>query len=223
MSTTDVRNPVHVYHEGFPISPLNVGSQWIVVILESARGRAALFRSLSPRTLLLLARTCHKARDAVREYMAQAFDINATLSRFFDDPIGFRCIQARTGTLIAGSVALQFFDRTFYPSSDLDLYVYPQHRREVGLWLIQMGYHFSPSRGQDRNFGVSVVKSIPNSGLPYCMPGVSAIYTFHHNSLLECLKVQIIVAQYTPMEVILGFHSSESRFSPCNIALHVCL
>lgn len=156
----------------------------------------------------------------VTEYIKDAFSVHTTLVRFFPDPSGFRSLQARTGTLISGSVALQFFDRAFYPTSDLDLYVHSKHRREVGLWLLSMGYTFTPSRGQDSHFDTAVLSPYQRKGLHYVMPGVLAIFTFHRRVFNKSLKAQIIVACRAPMEVVLGFHSSKSarELSACRVA-----
>lgn len=59
-------------------------------------------------------------------------------------------MQARLAILISGSNALQFLDSTFYPESDLDLYVWEDSVEEVGHWLMEHeGYSFAPSRDQD--------------------------------------------------------------------------
>ncbi|EIW56989.1 uncharacterized protein TRAVEDRAFT_81046, partial [Trametes versicolor FP-101664 SS1] len=163
---------------------------------------------LSPQDFLRLYRTCRLARDVVATFIKVAFDVNATLKRFVPDPLAFRSLQARTGTLISGSIALQFFDRAVYPESDLDLYVHSQHRREVGMWLLSMGYTFFPSRRQDPRFKTTVLNAEQSRGLHYVMPGVSAIYTFRRQVGEQHLKVQIIVARRAPMEVVLGFHST---------------
>ncbi|KAJ8454788.1 hypothetical protein ONZ51_g12827 [Trametes cubensis] len=128
-----------------------------VTILELAGPRAVLLSFLTPRALLLLSRTSSKVREHVLAYMKEAFDINRTLRRFLPDPIEFCCLQARTGTLVSGSVALQFFDRTYYPSSDLDLYVYPSCRREVGIWLLSQGFTFSSRSPQHLCFSIAVL------------------------------------------------------------------
>ena len=98
-----------------------------------------IFMCLTPLESLRLARTCQLARDAVHAFLKRTFDINRSLLRFFLDPISFRSMQARTGTLISGSFALQFFDRTFYPDSDLDLYLYDGKEQEVTVWMEQIG------------------------------------------------------------------------------------
>ncbi|OJT15482.1 hypothetical protein TRAPUB_7353 [Trametes pubescens] len=205
-----------------------------------------IFDAVSAATLLRLARTCRAARAATAAYTRLAFNIDRLLARFFPSPPlppapaphahararAFRGMQARTGTLISGSSALQFFDRTVYPESDLDLYVHAKHRREVGRWLIEEGYAFAPTEHQDPRFEVEIVHGMTTreDGI-YSMPGVAAILTFTkpvpravHRFVEEesdeqldvqleerephPLKVQIIVAKNTPMEAILAFHST---------------
>ena len=177
----------------------------------------AIFSFSSPMSILRLGRTCRTAQHAVKHYFRRAFNVNRLLTRFFREVLAFRTLQARTGTLISGSVALQLFDRDFYPSSDLDLYVHMRHRREIGRWLLQHGYHFVPAPHQPAGFEAAATEAL--SGLAatmYGMPGVAAIMNFvrcrddetttHGSS--GSLKVQVIVARKTPMEVVLGFHSS---------------
>lgn len=93
----------------------------------------AIFSQASPAGSILLSRTCRDARYANRDFNNRAFNINRHLGRFFKDPKGFRSLQARTGTLISGSNALQFFDRTYYPESDMDLFAHRGHSREIGF------------------------------------------------------------------------------------------
>ncbi|KAI0371470.1 hypothetical protein BV20DRAFT_941761, partial [Pilatotrama ljubarskyi] len=215
-----------------------------------------VFDASSAATLLRIARTCRIAHHAVAAYTRVAFDVDRLLARFFPSPAApcssvcsapaphvhaelydraraFRSLQARTGTLVSGSSALQFFDRTVYPESDLDLYVHMRHRREVGRWLLQEGYRFVPTPYQDPRFEVEVVHGMAQgvNGI-YRMPGVAGILTFtkpapkelrppHAEVELEdelelqsepqeerVLKVQVIVAKNTPMEAILAFHST---------------
>ncbi|KAI0832865.1 hypothetical protein BC628DRAFT_1309080, partial [Trametes gibbosa] len=88
-------------------------------------------------------------------------------------------LQARTGTLVSGSCALQFFARTRYPDSDLDLYVHMRHRREVGRWLLQEGYAYAPAPHQHAQFELEVVHGMsPRKHGIYSMPGVAGILTF---------------------------------------------
>ena len=96
----------------------------------------------SPITIFRLKMICRAADLAVQGYVERAFDINRHLEHFFDDPFSFRVLQARTNAVVSGSNALQFFDRTHYPKSDLDLYVSgTQSTLEVCQWLQKNGYN----------------------------------------------------------------------------------
>ena len=179
-----------------------------------------IFAATSPSSILRLSRTCRVALAATRDYFTRAFNINKHLTRFFDDPLAFRSLQARTTTLISGSFALQFFDRTVYEDSDLDLYVPLRHRQDVGHWLLAEGYQYSPNSVQNPDFDVASDENhLQNVGPAYVGPdarmiGVAAVFTFHKPSPVspdKKLQVQVIVAKRSPIEVILRFHSSEWR------------
>ncbi|TBU53566.1 hypothetical protein BD310DRAFT_937845 [Dichomitus squalens] len=221
-----------------------------------------IYELLSAAALCRVASTCRTAHASVQSYIGVAFNVDRLLSRFFPSASpgcsatcphdhthteehvrarAFRSLQAATGTLISGSTALQFFDRTFWPESDLDLYVHARHRREVGRWLIAEGYRFKPTRFQDL-FEVEIMECLAKrpDGI-YSMPGVLAVFTFvkplpglgtprrtptpepveegevislpdssdtEEDEEPKELKVQVIVTKNTPMECILGFHST---------------
>ncbi|RPD67435.1 hypothetical protein L227DRAFT_491594 [Lentinus tigrinus ALCF2SS1-6] len=213
-----------------------------------------IFATLSPANLVRLSSTCRTAYAAVSAYTRLAFDIDRHLSRFFPSPTrgcsptcccflahphqhaharararAFRSLQARTGTLVSGSMALQFFMRAVWEESDLDLYVHMRHRREVALWLLDEGYRYKPTDFQDPSFEVEIAQCVErNPNGIYSMPGLMAIVTFvkpipgertgppalaedgeeAEEDAPRELKVQIMVAKNTPMEVILGFHST---------------
>ncbi|KAH9948727.1 hypothetical protein B0H21DRAFT_844604 [Amylocystis lapponica] len=156
--------------------------------------------------------TCRAALAAVKAYVVFAFSINRHLSRFFDDVPAFRTLQARTSTLISGSSAVQFFDRSYYPESDLDLYVHMRWRRELGEWFIEHGYRFVANTKQETSFDVAVAD--PRLFAPeddYEMDGVASVFTFEKPTLAapeSPLQVQLVIASHTPMEVILYFHST---------------
>ena len=190
----------------------------------------AIFSCCSPGDFIRFGRTCHAARGAMYNFSSRAFNINRHLLRFFPNPIDFRSLQARTGTLISGSNALQFLDRTFYPESDLDLYTHPGHSREVGLWLIRWaGYKFAPNSSQAPNFDALVTDDWDGlarrydaetdvdlvHGQKYRMVGIGAIYTFTKDDGIvgvPPIKVQIIEAETNPLQCVLGFHSRSYRF-----------
>lgn len=99
--------------------------------------------SISPRTGIMLAQTCHAAKYARACFNRRAFNVNRHLGRFFQNPLAFRSLQAQTGALISGSSALQFFDRETYEDSDLDVYLHPGHLKQIGAWLMEAeGYTY---------------------------------------------------------------------------------
>ena len=106
-----------------------------------------------------------------------------------------------------------------------------RHRREVAQWLLEEGYQYKPTDFQDPRLEVEIAECVErNPNGVYSMPGLMAIVTFvkplprvqcaQDPALTEDgpgeaeddspreLKVQVMVAKNTPMEVILGFHSS---------------
>ncbi|KAH7916548.1 hypothetical protein BJ138DRAFT_1139306 [Hygrophoropsis aurantiaca] len=188
-----------------------------------------IFSALSQRSILHSSQTCRLVCGAAQQYQRRAFSIHRHLFRFFDDTPGFRSLQARTGTLISGSNALQFFDRTFYPESDLDLYVHPGHVREVLDWLVKTEhYEFIPRPRQPDDYrrlapdnwdGTQRPTLVqpdndPLDMEPYAMKGVKGVYTFSKatgsipSDGEEKLVVQVMETKTNPLEAILNFHLS---------------
>lgn len=179
-----------------------------------------VFAHCSPATLIRFSWTCKEALNSVRAYFRRAFNVNRHLSRFFPDPVAFRALQARTTTLISGSCALQFLDRTFYPESDLDIYVPMARIREVVKWLIDIGYEFRPAIIQPADFEAAVVhmeESFDMNNIPgvvtdlYPIRGIAGVFTLlkptpGEGSLPS--KIQAIVPQRCPIQLVLGFHCS---------------
>ncbi|EIM84863.1 uncharacterized protein STEHIDRAFT_61050 [Stereum hirsutum FP-91666 SS1] len=171
--------------------------------------------------LIRLGRTSKVARAALAEHSIRAYNINRHLRCFFDDPLSFRSLQARTGSLISGSNALQFLDRSFYPGSDLDVYVHPGHTLEVGNWLMnEEGYTFVPKNLQElgSTFEENVEEWDPFQrryneeedassyrGQVYRFSGVFHVYSFEKK---EVRKVQIVEARESAFTTILSFHST---------------
>ena len=161
---------------------------------------------VSPGDLYRLKRTCKRAQAVIEAYIRREFNINRHLLRFFKNPLEFRSLQARTATLISGSNALQFLDRTTHEESDLNLYVYFEHRLEVGRWLMKNGYAFEPMRDQEPKFSAASAKCRRKKSTD----GVSSSFSFVKKSQnwWKKLSIQLVVASNAPMDVILNLHSS---------------
>ncbi|KAI0061378.1 hypothetical protein BV25DRAFT_1826890 [Artomyces pyxidatus] len=178
----------------------------------------------SPVNIIHLSRTCKLANASVREYYRRAYSINRHLERWFQDPLAFRRLQQRTTTLISGSCALQFFDRTFYPESDLDLFTPWNQVPEVAVWLVGAGYVYMQVQGQKPPFDLARTQddwlqrdsdaSSDISGpdfYPLSAFNVIKVYTFYKiGRTVDAahLKVQIIGTSIAPIASVLKFHST---------------
>lgn len=171
----------------------------------------AILTQCGPGALIRFSRTCRTGNSMVKSHTRLQFKIERILSRFFSNPLEFRRLQARTATLISGSAALQFFDRSFYAESDLDLYVAIPFAVDIVTFLIGEGYTFVPNSNQSGSvLALAAQQAIEGLPMSYTFRGVSCVFTFEKKvqSSEKPLKVQVIVATQCPMEVVLRFHSS---------------
>jgi len=125
--------------------------------------------------------------------------------------------------LISGSTALQFFDRSFYPDSDLDIYVEHLYADRIAYWLLSIGYEFVPRKQQTKDFRIGYQEIhqdtphhlhgfFPPESTGYFGKGVSEVYDFRKSH--PDRKIQLITSYHSPLEVILNFHSSECIVLP---------
>ncbi|TDL21094.1 hypothetical protein BD410DRAFT_315159 [Rickenella mellea] len=188
-------------------------------ILDRSNVYDVLFDHSSPATMYRVGWTCWMARRAVQDYSRRTFNINRHLRRFFDDPIGFRSLQAQTGTLISGAFAHRFLDRTLCDKSRLELYTYPQHAAEVGRWVMRnggKGYRFKALRGQNRDFDVCVTESLDwgsdsdgDDDWDVNLEGIRNLLTFVADEDVSPLTVRIIVSPFSPLMILLHqWHST---------------
>jgi hypothetical protein len=198
-------------------------------ILDNHVLYSAVFLYLSPYSRYQFGLVCHAALAALTGFYYRVFNINNHLQRFFTDPLAFRWLQAQTGTLISGSSALQFFDHTFYPESDLDLYTFPAQTRRVCSMLVEMeGYSLLPGPHSDAlSIRLADADAPPwGAAFPrvdlawldmhatgYCLASIGAVYSFEkEQDVGPPLCLQVIPARNCPLQCILGFHSSKHLF-----------
>ncbi|TFK26751.1 hypothetical protein FA15DRAFT_255322 [Coprinopsis marcescibilis] len=164
---------------------------------------------LEPGDSIRLAKTCHDARAAHADFLPRGYNIDKLLRRYFDDPDEFRRLQARTATLISGSSALQFLDRSFYKSSDLDLYTPRQAVEEVWNWILSTGYFYKPTEFKpDFHHSAADLRNDEHDdyvrGTDYKTNGICAVYEFQKGDSV----VQLIAARHSPFHAIISFHST---------------
>lgn len=195
-------------------------------ILHRSEIVETIFSVLSPANAMRFSRVARVTRDVMKIQNATTYNIHRLLRTFFNDVVGFRCLQARTRTLISGSNALNLFDRMRYRDFDLDLYTHPGNAREVGLWLIAEGYEFQPvSDNAPQNFLECRFDAWrpweTSRGDAHHIPGfddelesglspVRDIHRFVRERAGEKREIKIMASVQNPMQCILGFNSSES-------------
>ncbi|KAJ7862068.1 hypothetical protein B0H13DRAFT_2671757 [Mycena leptocephala] len=164
----------------------------------------ALFSRLPTRSLVRLMGTCRRVYSLVKD---TCFSLPRLLSPFFGDAtkvLEFRSMQSLTGTLISGSVALQFFNRMTWPSSDLDIYVHRTFADLAVMFIVRNGYTFDPRKSQNKEIFKQLSSSTKDRPLSYLGRGIADVLDFYKGDK----KIQVIVATNTPMEIILSFHST---------------
>ncbi|KAJ3752745.1 hypothetical protein EV360DRAFT_54702, partial [Lentinula raphanica] len=154
-----------------------------------------------------------------------AMKIEKVLLRFFktNDEIGtFQHLQAATGTIISGSVALGFFTRTEYEGSDLDTYCLLRHCLAVGKWFESIGYKYMPVKSQCHIFeddyqrilqseGPSRFNTEANEGddirgsTKYRSANIHEVWNFQRT---DDVRIQLVATRITPEAIVLGFHST---------------
>ncbi|EPQ54894.1 hypothetical protein GLOTRDRAFT_94274 [Gloeophyllum trabeum ATCC 11539] len=163
----------------------------------------AVLDHCGPASLYNVAKTCRAYHATICSQSQLIWDINRHLLRYFSDPVAFRSLQARTATLISGSSALQFLDRTFYRGSDLNLYVYEDHAVEVCEWIMQDDYIYLLRPCQGPNIH-AVMNAWPQPHLTWF--GVREFIDLKRRS--DGQRIQVVIACTSPMEIVLSFNST---------------
>ncbi|KAJ7457385.1 hypothetical protein FB451DRAFT_593931 [Mycena latifolia] len=163
-----------------------------------------LFSHMPARELVRLMLTCRRVHWLVYD---TCFSLPRLLYPFFGDATEvdrFQAMQAESATVISGSIALQFFNRTTWPDSDLDLYT---HRGTASIpvrFLLSNGYTFKRRKVQNPDVFVQLIASVEEKAPSYLGRGIADVLDFYKGNQ----KIQLIIATSTPMETIISFHST---------------
>ncbi|KAI4519203.1 hypothetical protein K525DRAFT_258722 [Schizophyllum commune Loenen D] len=170
---------------------------------------------LTPLELVRYSRTCRDAYRAVKSHFQRAYNLKRTLSRFMsaDEVDRFQLLQSETGTVISGSVALQFMGRYEFTSSDLDIYTEHRYARRVGDFLTSLGYQYKPRHTQSPSFTVEVAR---DELIPGVLAGFAGAGIYGSNAMCGAYNfvkpnypddmIQLITARLGVMDLILDFH-----------------
>ncbi|KAJ3554377.1 hypothetical protein NM688_g3141 [Phlebia brevispora] len=129
--------------------------------------------------------------EIVHTYIRSRYNPDQLLRPYFKDTIGFRNLQARTGILISGTAALQFYLRMQHSGSTLELHVRQSERETVEKWLLDAGYSLSPHHEDHENSPGALLSELS---------GIARISVYRNNILMA---VRVVTAISSPLEVVL--------------------
>jgi len=157
---------------------------------------------------------------AVDAYMPEAFNVKAALRPFFEHPASFRQLQASLGTLISGSFALKFLSRSTWECNDLDLYTWVDSWNEVYGWLILRGYGLIGGPLQELEAEELEAELLREQGEPHVYPrsAIHNVFNFEKFIGTNIMRIQVVVAETSPIAPILQFHSSTYTHYPVQTA-----
>jgi len=104
-------------------------------------------------------------------------------------------------------VALEFFDRTEYDSSNLDLYVDYRFRQPIALWLQSIGYKYLPRVATGPKTLKKALKYTP--ALLHDGSYFEGIFALDFSKGSHLPKVRLFTTSASPLEKVLRSHSSE--------------
>ncbi|KAJ7197891.1 hypothetical protein C8J57DRAFT_1487630 [Mycena rebaudengoi] len=163
----------------------------------------------NPDDILVSATLSTVLQGVVRYYQSLVWDIDKHLQHWFrDGSKSFRSVLGVCGAAVSGSQILQFFDRTKYLDSDLDIFLRVAGLLRMGEWLVTQGYrHTSSSENYD-----ALNEEVLHLSRYVASPTVIFIQ-----------KVQLVAVDMDPVHHILfDFHSTAVMgFLTCNMVVSV--
>ena len=97
----------------------------IIDLLDGTRYEIfdGIVSGLNIQDITRLSRTSKKLRECMKLLYSTKWNINARLSRYFQNPLAFRSLQAKHNAIISGSFTTQFFTRQMWPKARFHFYV----------------------------------------------------------------------------------------------------
>lgn len=163
-------------------------------------------------------------QNIVRYYKTCVWDPDRFFRPWFkDDAKLFRGILQRCGAVVSGSQILQFFDRTRYFDSDMDIFLRIGGVCEMGCWLTEQGYKFQSISKHYDAFSRSLLRlsnSLVSGQGTTAEETVKGVFNYKRyvatSTVVYLQKIQLVVVDTNPIQhIVFGFHSSES--APCTV------
>ena len=130
------------------VNATRLRSIWMTILRRTYDVMLEILKWLGRIDLHNLALSCSTMHATVTEFLANDYNADCVLRRFFDDVDSFQAMQARTRAIIGGSKALSFFTGHHWHTSDLNFYIKERYAFDMAMYLVRNG-HRSVPRGED--------------------------------------------------------------------------
>ncbi|KAJ7739542.1 hypothetical protein B0H16DRAFT_1465197 [Mycena metata] len=134
---------------------------------------------------------------------------------FKDHPISFRRVLGECGGIVSGSQVTQFFDRSRYHDSDMDIFMHIGGITHMGDWLQTQGYSYSSMATEYDALKPDVLRLscrmlIERNSTDETIKGVFNYIRYIPSTTTAFIqKIQLIVVDISPIDhIIFDFHSS---------------
>ncbi|KAF8333776.1 hypothetical protein F5887DRAFT_921751 [Amanita rubescens] len=160
-----------------------------------------VFDLLPIEDILVLEGTSRRMKELKDQYCRSIFSLSKVVTPFLEtdsDMLKFENLMKKTNAVISGSTALQFFDRTFYPNADLDLYFESKHLDAWKAQVIAFGYVRVPKDEKK--------PTIEDDGGYPGFAEIETLETFSHKVTKKV--IQLMATKALPIRAILDYHST---------------
>lgn len=194
---------------------------------NSSRIAVVLIRYLDIQDILRLASLNVHAHSCIAMIHSDIWNIDRTLRRWFDAPKLFRQVLDLSRGVVSGSAVLQFFDRSYFPGSDLDIFVTDERRHYFDTFLLSQDYRITlnislqiPHHNRHDNDQDPEYNFESRSNTTPSMINLTNFISVRNG---RQSKVQIIAVQGNLISHILDFHSSEFLSQRRTLFILMCL
>ncbi|KAF9470568.1 hypothetical protein BDN70DRAFT_821201, partial [Pholiota conissans] len=145
--------------------------------------------------------TCRHLYNKKTRYLVRRFSVYTVFMRSFfnsSEWTRFQIFQATSGILISGSIALQFFNREYIPTSPLDLFLEKTYVEGFLKWLREIGY--------TDICAPTVIDFTPDD--PEQWPQVGDLDFHVLSRVSNSRKIRVFVANGPPVAMILSFQNT---------------
>jgi len=196
---------------------LSKAEEFFLTIDDDARNE--IFSLCQADTLLRLCRVSSTMAGLSRAYIHATWDIQKFLKRWFQSPKRFLHVLHVSGGIVAGSQPLQFFKRTRYPNTSLDIYIRFGAMTAMLLWLedadfIRSGEGSFKAALDDFLLEMDPSKDDSFHTVQTTETGILAIVVYNKDVLrpdgqIETMTVRVVIVEEDPMfHIVFRSHSS---------------